>query len=94
MSKSIQSDQTWTGTLGPHPRTLLLSHTVSHTLTASTSDFDWLMPTAVKVSELQEAETYSSQRKQRHFLKRSHRTSEKAAMPGRKWAALETGELK
>lgn len=33
MPKSIQSaDQTWTGTLNPHPWTLLLSHTVSHTL--------------------------------------------------------------
>lgn len=61
MSKSIQSDQTWTGTLGPHPRTLLLGHTVSHTPMASRSDFDWLMPTAVKVSELQGADTYSGQ---------------------------------
>lgn len=41
-----------------------------------------------------EGKTYSSQQKQRHFLKKNHRISEKAAMQGRKWAALETGELK
>lgn len=42
-------DQTWMGTLSPHPLTLLLNYTVSHTLMASMSDFDWFMPLAVKV---------------------------------------------
>lgn len=53
MPKSIQSDQTWTGTLSPHPGTLLLSHTVSHALMSSMSDFYWFMPSAVKIPELQ-----------------------------------------
>lgn len=79
------------GNTQSHPWTLLLRHVASHTLRASMSEFDWFMPIAVKIPELQAIESYSSQRKQRHFLEG---VSEKAAAPGRKWAALDKGQLK
>lgn len=67
--ESLRSDMV--GNTQNHPWTLLLRHVASHTLRASMSEFDWFMPIAVKIPNLQATENYSSQRKQRHFSWRS-----------------------